>query len=728
MSLFKKYHCIKQHDITDCGAACIAIISKQHGLKIPITQIRDVAGTDKKGTNAFGVIKAGKELGFSAKGVKGEPEHLTSDLPLPCIAHVVKDNLLHYVVIHEIKDREIVIADPGEGIVKYKPEDFYEIWSGVLILMVPGEKFEKRDETTGFFSRFIGLILPHKRLLVEICIASILYTLMGLAGAFYFKYLIDTILADGLVKTLHIISTGIIILTLFKIFMNAFRRHLLLYLSQKIDMSLILTYYQHVLELPMSFFDSRKVGEILSRLSDASKIRAAISGATITVMIDTLMVIVGGIVLYIQSSTLFWVASIVIPFYVIALWSFNKPFRRIHRKEMEQSAELQSYLVESISGMETIKAFNGEDEANLETESRFIKFIKSIFKATWMRNLQSSIQVTLTSISGTVILWVGGLQVISGDITLGQLIVFNALLAYYYNPIQNLISLQPQLQEAYVASDRLGEILDLEIEKINKQNTIKKDKLRGKFEVRNLDFRYGTREDVLKNINLIIEPGQKVALVGESGSGKTTLAKLLLKYYLPEKGEILIDDYNIKDISYGSLRNRIGYVPQDVFLFSGTVRENIAFGMNNVSMEEIVDTAKKSKAHEFINKLPLRYETIVGERGSNLSGGQKQRIAIARAILKDPDILILDEATSNLDTATERAIHHTIEYVSQGITTIIIAHRLSTILSCDKIIVLQDGEISEMGSHEELLTIQGRYYNLWKSQTIGGLEMEEEVS
>ena len=225
----------------------------------------------------------------------------------------------------------------------------------------------------------MGLILPHKKLLVEIFLASVLYTLMGLAGAFYFKYLIDTILVDGLIKTLHIVSTGFIILTVFKVLMNAFRRHLLLYLSQKIDISLILTYYQHVLELPMSFFDSRKVGEILSRLSDASK-WSAISGATITVMIDTLMVIAGGIVLYIQSPILFWVASIVIPFYIITIWSFNKPFQRIHRQEMEQAADLQSYLVESISGMETIKAFNGETAATLETEGRFIKFIKSILK------------------------------------------------------------------------------------------------------------------------------------------------------------------------------------------------------------------------------------------------------------------------------------------------------------------------------------------------------------
>ena len=243
-NIFKKYICIKQHDESDCGAACLAIVAKHYGLKMHISKIREIAGTDKRGTNAYGLVKAAEELGFTAKGVKAKPEHLKKELPFPAIAHVIKDNLLHYVVIHEVKDNEIVVADPAEGIVYYAPEEFYEIWSGVLILMTPTEKFEKGDETTGLFSRFLGLILPHKRLLVEIFLASILYTLMGLAGAFYFKYLIDTVLSDGLVKTLHIVSTGVVILTVFKVLMNAFRKHLLLYLSQKIDISLILNYYQ----------------------------------------------------------------------------------------------------------------------------------------------------------------------------------------------------------------------------------------------------------------------------------------------------------------------------------------------------------------------------------------------------------------------------------------------------------------------------------------------------
>ncbi|MFW5980905.1 MAG: peptidase domain-containing ABC transporter, partial [Halanaerobiaceae bacterium] len=716
------------HDETDCGAACIATIAKQYGLEMPVTKIRQIAGTDRKGTNALGLVKAAEELGFNAKGVKGEPEDLQGDVPLPAIAHIVRDNLQHYVVIHKITEDQIVVADPAKGIIKYEPEEFYEQWSGVLILLTPGEDFSTGDEKLGLFARFFNLIIPHKRLLIEIFIASLLYTLMGILGAFYFKYLIDTVLADGLVRSLHVVSVGVIILTLIKIFLNAFRKHLLLYLSQKIDISLIMNYYQHVIELPMSFFDSRKVGEIISRLRDASKIREAISGATISVMIDTLMIIGAGVVLYIQSSTLFWVAAVVIPLYVLVVWSFNRPFRRIHRKEMEQSAVLNSYLVESLSGAATIKAFNGEREAKQETEHKFIKFIKSIFTATFMRNIQGSSQKFLTSVSELVILWVGGYHVINGNISLGQLITFNALLGYFYGPIQDLIHLQPKLQEAYVASDRLGEILDLEVEKQKEKSRIKCDHLQGKIEIENLDFRYGTRKKVLKDINLSIKQGEKVALVGESGSGKTTLAKLLLKYYLPEEGKIIIDDYNIEDISLESLRANIGYVPQDIFLFSGTIKENIAFGQKNRSMKQIIEAARKSQAHQFINELSLRYETLVGERGSNLSGGQKQRVAIARAILKDPDVLILDEATSNLDTATEKAIHNTIQKVSQGITTVIIAHRLSTIKECDKIVVLKEGEIIEKGTHEKLLVKQGEYYQLWEGQTLEKIKTEGDTA
>jgi ABC-type bacteriocin/lantibiotic exporter with double-glycine peptidase domain len=428
--------------------------------------------------------------------------------------------------------------------------------------------------------------------------------------------------------------------------------------------------------------------------------------------------------LYLQSWQLFLLALFFIPFSILIVAVFTKPFQKGHRKVMSQAAETESYLIETLNGISTVKALNAEYDAVLETENRFIKMIKSGFKVGLFKNLQFSLQNFITLIGGIVILWVGGYLVIKGQLSIGQLITFNALLVYFFNPIQSLINLQPTLQEAYVAAERLGEILDLDIESENDSKLLKPVSFKGDISFQDVYFRYGTRQTVLENINLKILRGEKIAIVGESGSGKTTLVKLILKYYLPEKGEILIDEQNIKDIQNENLRNKTGYVPQDVFLFSGTIRDNISFGKDNVSFEEIVEACKTVQAHEFINEFPLRYDTIIGERGATLSGGQKQRIALARAFLGNPDILILDEATSNLDSITEKAIHSTVERISNDKTTIVIAHRLSTIMKCDRIIVMDKGKIAEIGSHNDLLHKTGLYRKLWEGQSLSNIKEE----
>lgn len=716
--MFKKYFCIKQHDITDCGAACLATISKQYGFSTSITKIREAAGTDKQGTNAYGVIKAAEAIGFTAKGVKGNQEAFFSEFPLPCIAHViVNGTLLHYVVIHKISKKEVIVADPGKGIVKYTPEDFFKIWTGVLILMVPAASFKKGNETKGLFARFLGLLSPQKKLLVNIFMTSLIYTLLGILGSFYFKFLLDDIVQYNLEKTLHVISVGIIILYIFQTLLGAFRSHLVLYLSQKIDIPLILGYYQHVLGLPMNFFGTRKVGEIISRFMDASKVRDAISGATLTIMIDTLMAIAGAVILYTQNSSLFVIALIIAVVYGVIVFAFNKPVKKINQEQMEQNAQLTSYLVESLNGIETVKAFNAEDEASIKTEGRFIKLLRSIFKGGLLNNVRSSITSFAALTGGVVILWVGAWNVINGSMSIGQLITFNALLAYFLDPIKNLINLQPMMQTAIVASDRLGEIFDLSLERgDNEKGKIKPHDLKGDIIFKSIDFRYGTRALVLKDLSLVIRQGEKIAFVGESGSGKTTLVKLLMHLYPWEKGDIIIKDYNVKDISFDSLRERISYISQDIFMFSGTIRDNLCLGRKDIEMDEIIEACQMAQAHDFINKLPLRYETHLEENAANLSGGQKQRLAIARAILKKPDIFIMDEATSNLDSIAEKAIERTIETVCKGVTTVIIAHRLSTIKRCDRIYVMDDGRIIEMGTHKELMDRHGRYYELWKEQ------------
>lgn len=716
---FKKYICIKQHDLKDCGAACLATISKQYGLKIPISKIREVAGTDKQGTSAFGIIKAAEQLGFSAKGVKvSKPEDIFTEFPLPCIAHVIVDGgFLHYVVIHKITKKEILVADPANGIVKYEPEDFFKTWTGVLILMVKTAEFKKGDETKGLFSRFVGLIKPQRTLILNIFFTSLIFTILGILGAFYFQVLVDEVLQYNLLTTLHVLSIGFIVLNIFKILLNAFRTQLLMYLAQRIDIPLMLGYYEHVINLPMNFFGTRKVGEIVSRFNDATKIREAISGATLTIMIDTLMAIAGAIILFIQNRILFGITVIPVILYAGIVWFFKKPIQNVNREAMINNANITSYLVESLSGIETIKAFNAEREVNVETEKRFVKLMRSAFKTGFIGNLQGSIKGAVKSVFAVIILWIGGYECILGLLSVGQLLAFNSLLAYFLDPIENLINLQSQLQTAIVAAERLGEILDLELEKSENENKkINPSTLKGAIEFKNVDFRYGTRKLILEGLNLTIQPGEKIALVGESGSGKTTLSKLIMNFYQCEKGEVLINGYNIKDINIEALRDKIAYISQDIFLFSGTIKENLLFGQEDIDFEKIVDACKLARIHDFINEQPLRYETMIEENGANLSGGQKQRIAIARALIREPEILIMDEATSSLDSITEKAIEKTMYEFSKDITTIIIAHRLSTIMRCDKIYVMDKGKLIEGGSHNELIDKRGRYFNLWKDQ------------
>jgi ATP-binding cassette subfamily B protein len=403
--------------------------------------------------------------------------------------------------------------------------------------------------------------------------------------------------------------------------------------------------------------------------------------------------------------------------YAVVVYSYNAPIRNINERSMEENSQVTSYLIESLNGIETIKSFNAERKAQNDTERMFIKFLDAIFRNGTLANSQRTLTGAIAVVGETVILWVGTNGILNGNMTIGGLITFNALMVYFLEPIKNLINLQPTMQTAIVAAQRLSEILELSPEDDgNEEKRVKDINLTREISIRNLSFRYGTREPVLMDINMRIRGGEKIALVGESGSGKTTLVKLLMNFYSPEKGEILFGDYNIKDINREFLRSRISYISQDVFLFSGTIRENLTLGNENASLKDVIEACLLSRSNEFIEKMPLRYDTVLDENGSNLSGGQKQRLAIARALLKNPDVLIMDEATSNLDSITEKSIENTINDLPGDVTTIIIAHRLSTILRCDKIFVFDKGRIIESGSHGYLMAQKGTYYELWREQ------------
>jgi ATP-binding cassette subfamily B protein len=467
----------------------------------------------------------------------------------------------------------------------------------------------------------------------------------------------------------------------------------------------------------MRFFSSYRIGEIVSRYADAGQIRYAISNAALTIMIDTVMAAVGGAVLYAESSRLFFVATILLVIYATVVFVYNKPIRDSNEEIMEDNAQVTSYLVESLKGIETIKAFNGERHAQYETEKYFVRFLKSVFHNGMISNSQQALTATIAAVGEVVILWMGTIEVLDGKLSIGQLITFNVLLSYFLTPVQNLINLQPIMQTAFVAADRLSEFLILSSEKDDHDNErLKNVSLCLPISISHVDFRFGTRDLVLRDINMKICAGERVALVGESGSGKSTLVKLLMRFFDWEKGEIYFGDYNIKDINLETIRDKIAYISQDVFLFSGTIRQNLCLGNENVPLEDIIQACKLSCAHEFIEKLPKRYDTILEENGANLSGGQKQRLAIARALLKKPDIMIMDEATSNLDLVTEKAIDQTINGLPDTMTTIIIAHRLSTIMNVDKIYVLREGRIIEYGDHQKLISNDGYYAHLWQEQ------------
>lgn len=714
--MFKPYVCVKQHDITDCGAACLAAVARTHGLKIPITAIRRYAGTDLRGTNVLGMIEAAQQLGFEAKGVKGNMEALRQ-IPLPAIAHVVTGDLQHYVVIHKVTDKQVVIADPARGIVKQARDEFAAAWTGVLILMEPSVTFRAGDQSVSVWRRFARLLEPHDFLLAETFLASLFLMLLGLGASVYLQLLVDRVLVNKDWAMLRWLSLGLIGAVVCRAAFSAIRGALLAHIGQKVDVSLMLEYYRHVMKLPLQFFDTRQTGEIISRLGDAVKIREVVSGSTLTLLVDTATMIAAFGLLCFYSLKLALLSLLILPLLALTVCLINRPLKRAQRETMEEAAGLQSHLVESLTGAATIKALGAERIAGDKTERRVVRLLKNLMRATLWGVSAGTLGELITGVGVVAVVWVAGASVMRGELTVGQMIAFYSILLFLLQPMLRLVAVNQVVQDAVVAADRLGEILALESEFKEESNKIALSAdTPGEIALRGVNFRYGTRAQVLHEITLRIPPRSTVALVGESGSGKTTLAKMLLRYYDPTGGQITIDGYDLRDLRLDTLRARIGYVDQELFLFSGTIEENLMLGNAGVSPEVALDAVRAAGLEELINSLPNRYQTYVGERGLALSGGQRQRLAIARALARDPQILILDEATSNLDLPAERAIQATIERLKERKTIVIIAHRLSTIMRADRIVVLDQGRIIEQGTHQELLEAQGRYHELWGAQ------------
>ncbi len=717
---------IKQHDITDCGAACLASISTHYGLKLPIAKIRQFASTDKKGTNVLGMIEAAEKLGYQAKGVRGTFESLPK-IPKPAIAHViVKEVLHHYVVIYDYDEKYVTIMDPGDGRIHKKThEEFKKEWTGVLILLLPDEdKFHKGNEKVSNVQRFWFLISPHKTVMLQALFGAALYTILGLSTSIYIQKITDNVIIEGNKNLLTLLSLTMIALLIFQVFIGSMKTVFALKTGQKIDAQLILGYYKHLMKLPQQFFDTMRVGEIISRVNDAVKIRVFINDVALNLVVNVFIIMFSFMLMFTYYWKLALMMLAVIPLYGLVYYITNKINRKLQRKLMENSADLETQLVESITGAATIKRFGVEEHANLKTETRFIELLKNIYTAGVTSMYSGNASEMISRLFTIILLWSGSALVIDNELTPGELLSFYSLIGYFTGPASSLITMNKTVQDALIAADRLFEIMDLEREETENKVALTKE-LVGDVRFKNVAFRYGSRVNVFADLSLEIPRGKITAVVGESGSGKSTLMSLLQNLYKLQSGSIYIGGYDIKHIKNESLRQMVSVVPQQTDLFAGNIIDNIALGDYNPDMQRILGICQMLGITDFVEKMPGGFAAYVGENGANLSGGQKQRIAIARALYKNPEVLILDEATSALDSVSEQFVQRTIATLRQlEKTVIIIAHRLSTIKNADKILVLKEGKLVEEGTHKDLLRYpEGNYTKLWNQQF--GIDVEE---
>ena len=741
-----RYTYVRQHDTTDCAAACLAMVCLHYKKEITITKLRDMMGTDLKGTNLVGLQKAANELGFTTAAVRVDRENFLSDFSLPCIAQVITDQgLAHFVVIfkkttikdddarhkHMVKENElrqdetkkfkckdyVVIGDPANELKKISLDEFYKNFTGVLLLLNPTSEFKPgKQKKGGMLKRYIDLLLPQKKLFIYAIISSVLITILGIVSSIFNRALMDEVLPYGLQSLLVTLILVFSVVGLTSTLISTVRQWILIYLSIKVDIPLMLGYFGHVFKLPMKFFATRKTGEITTRYSDAGTIKSVLTSIALSVVMDVVMAIGTGIILFRMNSTLFGISLFSTMLSLLLVIIFKQPYKRINEETMQQSAILNSQMIESLRGIETIKCNASEDRELENLEREYIKSLKISLKSSRISTGQSLVSSLISTILGMVTTYVGIMQVLNGQMTLGGYMAFSTLSSYFTSPISDLIGMQMSIQEASISMKRLTEIMDYESEQKEDQEYTEMEQIDGDIEFKDVTFRYGNRSPALNHVSFTIPKGKKVALVGSSGSGKSTITKLLLKYYEPESGEIDVNGVNLEEYSNQSVRRAISYVPQNIELFSKSIYDNIRISRPEATLDEVKAAAKKADAYEFIRKLPLQFHTFLEEAGNGLSGGEKQRIALARAFLKDSNLYILDESTSNLDFGTENIIFDMIYNQLADRSMLIVAHRLSTVRDCDLILVMDHGEIVERGTHDELLAKQGRYYDLWNMQ------------
>lgn len=715
LDFLARYPFIEQQSSSDCGAACLAMISQYWGKRFTLNYLRELAGVGRSGASLTGgLAKAAESLGFHAVPVRASLSKL-EERKNPWIAHWEG---IHYIVVYRCKGDRLLIADPAIGRRTISRQEFLAHWSGYALLLDPTELLQEAESQKISLSRFASALAPYRSLIGQIIFASLLIQAFGVITPLFTQIILDKVVVNKSLTTLNVFALGLVLFGVWSTGLTTTRQYLLDYFSNRFDLTLIGGFISHTLTLPLKFFESRRVGDIITRVQENQKIQQFLTRQVVLAWLDMLMgAAYLGLMAYYNWSLTLLVLALVPPIAILTLVA-TPLLRRVSRDVFNEEASQNSLLVEMLTGVSTVKAAAAEREIRWRWEHQFTSALNARFRGQKLANFLQGAGSSINSLGSTALLWYGATLVIQDQLTIGQFVAFNMMIGKVISPVLAVVNLWDQMQEVSISVERLNDVFEAQPEEIPGQPMLNLPRLRGEVRFENVTFSYSPQQErnTLQNISFEARPGQTIAIVGRSGSGKSTLVGLLQALYRPDSGRIQIDGHDVRLVSVQSLRSQMGVVPQECFLFSGTVLENITLYRPEFTLEQVTEVAKLAEAHTFIQDMPLGYSTKVGERGSMLSGGQRQRIAIARALLGDPRILVLDEATSSLDTESERRFQQNLERLSRDRTTFIIAHRLSTVRNADSILVLDRGILVEQGTHEELMTRRGLYCHLAQQQ------------
>lgn len=700
----------------DTGIICLAIIAKILGIPADEAQLRRAyAVSDADGIDTMTLLRAAGELGLKSRLVTSSPQRFIKT-PLPAIVILKNGN---YIVVARRENEKVVVIDPYRQHPFVLPlENLFNGWNSEAILFTR-RYVSAKEKSEGRFdlSWFVPAIWRYKNFLGQVLFLSLILQLFGLITPMFTQIIVDKVLIHRSLNTLDVLIIGMGFVSIFQAWLTGLRSYLFTHTTNKIDVALSTKLFRHITALPVKYFETWQVGEVVARVKELENVRQFITGSGLTVVLDTIFTVVYIIAMFMYSSYLSLITLLMLPLYIILNLIVTPIYRKRLNDKFTAGTENEAFLIETVTGIQTVKSMAVESQIVQKWEQMLARYIKTAFATANLSNIAGNIGSFIQQVFILVILWFGSYQVMQDKMTVGELIAFQMMSGQVVAPILRLVNMWQNFQQTMVSVDRLGDILNEAAEPAFNANRTTLPAVRGDIFFDRVTFRYRPEmPEVLYQVSINIKSGTRIGIVGRSGSGKSTLTKMIQRLYVPESGRILIDGVDLAQVEPAWLRRQIGVVLQENFLFNGTIRNNIGAARLGASIKEIMAAAKASGAHEFIQELADGYDTIVGERGTALSGGQRQRIAIARALLTDPRILIFDEATSALDYESERIIMNHLKHISFGRTMIMIAHRLSTVQHCDCIIVLERGRVMEMGTHEELLANKAMYYSLHAQQ------------